>query len=316
MTDSLETYDIDAVSDRIGAALLGPESVTDRADSVRSDEEVSPPDTMSANSEPLRPDLLPPPASWKKEMHEHWGKMPREAQAYYNEREQQMLDGMKGFKQISEVIKPYESVFSQSGMSAYQVIDRLLKAHTLLTQGDIASRKQAYDTLGKNLRLVEEAAQAQQANGQPVDPSIKALQDKLSTIEQGLLAQQQAIYDEARSKASQEVDVFAADTKAHPYFDEVAEEMQLFLRQGASLQEAYDKAVWVNAATRAKEQARTLTEHDAKLKENARLQTLPKKKAVAANVRGSGDGQASTEPVGSLEDTIKSTLRDIQQRVS
>ena len=42
------------------------------------------------------------------------------------------------------------------------------------------------------------------------------------------------------------METFALDTKAHPYFDEVADDIIALLKTGASLQEAYDKAVWAN----------------------------------------------------------------------
>jgi hypothetical protein len=92
--------------------------------------------------------------------------------------------------------------------------------------------------------------------------------------------------------------------------------MQLFIRQGASLQEAYDKAVRINDAVFQKEQARILTEHEAKLKETARLAALPKKKAASVNLSSDRDGPEPTEPLGTMEDTIKKTLKQIRQRAS
>ena len=54
-------------------------------------------------------------------------------------------------------------------------------------------------------------------------------------------AQQQAEYDAAKARIDQEVNAFASDP-AHPYFDEVADEVVRLTHTGMSLQEAYDQA--------------------------------------------------------------------------
>ena len=99
-------------------------------------------------------------------------------------------------------------------------------------------------------------------------------------------------------------------------FDEVADEIALLVSQGKSLQDAYDTAVWMNPVTRAKEQARLTSEHEAKLKETARLEALPKKRATSVNVKNGDAARTPTEPVGSLEDTIRETHRAIRARPS
>ena len=204
---------------------------------------------------------------------------------------------------------------NQMNIQAPHAIDSLLRAHRMLTEGPLEQRKAYYDMLGKNLKIIEEqTAQAQPAT--PVDPTIQALQAKLTGLETAIQERSQRELDAARAEVQKEVDAFAADEKAHPYFNEVATDIVAFVSHGASLQDAYDKAVWANPVTRAKEQARALTEHEAKLKENARLAALPKKKAASVNLSSSGEGKAPTGPVGSLEDTIKSTMRELKQRAS
>ena len=77
---------------------------------------------------------------------------------------------------------------------------------------------------------------------------------------------------------------------------------------------AYDNAVWLNPVTRAKEITRAQTEAESKLKETARLDALPKKKAKGVNVSSSGDGSEPTEPTGTLEETVRSTMKKIRER--
>ena len=316
---STGTIDIDAASDRI-SSMLGDFS---SADAGQGDDPVKTPETASAapsaSSSPTpEPAPLDVPKSWKKEMHDYWPKMPREAQQYYIEREEQMLNYVKPFQ---EVLKPYEHLFSQR--KPHEMIGSLLRAQQMLTQGTDEQKfghlKDLIKNLGYSDRFAEKQAQAiqdAQAQGQPQpNPEIQALSQKLSNLEQVMTQQQQAVYQQARSEAMQQIEAFAAD-KAHPYFDEVGDEIAIFIGQGKSLQDAYDMAVWANPVTRAKEQARAQTEHEAKLKENARLQSLSKKKAAGVNVQSRDTGRTPTEPLGSMEDTIKSTLREIRQRAS
>lgn len=57
---------------------------------------------------------------------------------------------------------------------------------------------------------------------------------------------------EEMARIEKEVEAFAADP-AHPFFDELSDDIAAILKTGASLAEAYEKAVWANPVTRAKE---------------------------------------------------------------
>src|SRR6187549_13360 len=115
------TLDFESASARIGESILGP---SDQPPAEQSEEQVvESPTQTSPLTQPTRatsateppPDLLPPPKSWRQDMHPHWGKMPKEAQQYYVEREKQMLDGMSQYKQIQQILAPYEPMLSQAG---------------------------------------------------------------------------------------------------------------------------------------------------------------------------------------------------------
>jgi hypothetical protein len=134
-------------------------------------------------------------------------------------------------------------------------------------------------------------------------------------MQQVLTSQHQEALQVAKEKATQEVETFATDS-AHVYFEELQDDILGFLKIGDSLQGAYEKAVWANPVTRAKEIARTQTETEAKLKENARLQALPKKVARSVNIGGREIQRAPTEPLGKMEDTLKTTLASLRSRVA
>ena len=318
---STGTMDYEAAADRIGSALFSQLTEPSETPGIEERQENASPDIPPTSPEAVAASPAPPaapktydvPKSWKKEMHEHWGKVTPEAQAYIIEREEQLLNGFKQFSPLRDALQPHLDYLNKQNIQAPHAIDSLLRAHRMLTEGPLEQRRTYLKQLEKNLGLVEDAAQAQAA---PVDPTIQALQQKLASLESTIQERAQRELDAVKSEVQKELDAFAADTKAHPYFTDVATDIAAFVSQGKSLQDAYDMAVWANPVTRAKEQARVLTEHEAKLKENARLSALPKKKAASVNLSSSGEGKAPTEPVGSLEDTIRGTMRELKQRAS
>lgn len=310
----------DAV-DRIGASVFGEMHEPTEAPGI---EEIQAEPEKPVAQAPLQeaapsqevPQAYDPPKSWKKEMHGYWTKLDPTVQGYFIEREKQLLDGFQSFRPIQEAVRPHIDFLRRIGVPPERAIDVLLRAQARLTEGPIEQRRAAYKELGKNLQLLEEAAQQAQAQQAPVDPVVQRLEQKLSGLESVLFERQQREVEDVRKSVQKEVDTFAADTKAHPYFDEVATDIASFVSLGMSLQDAYEKAVWANPATRQKELTRVQTEHEAKLKENARLTSLPKKRAAGVNLKSNGEGAAPTGPVGSLEDTIREAHREIRQRAS
>lgn len=316
---STSTLDVEAMSDRIGASLgedlVGKMQTPTETPGLQEAVSNEPSEPQSnATTTPIETPRYDVPKSWKREMHDHWGKISPDAQAYIIEREKQLLEGFSRFKPVQEALTPHMEYLNQKGIQAPYAIDSLIRAHRMLTEGPIEQRRQHLRQLEKNLGLVDENPSVPSTPQQPVDPIIQSVQQKISSIEQQLQQERAAQIARIRQEHESQVEAFAADTKAHPYFDEVAEQIAILVSQGQSLQDAYDNAVWLNPATRAKEQARLLTEHEAKLKENARLAALPKKKAASVNISSNGSGSEPTEPAGSLEDTIKSTLRDLRKR--
>lgn len=304
---------VDRVSSMLGEDLLGP---------AKEQPQVEPPDKPELAAQPVveQPAVQPitaydMPKSWKADMRDYWGKMPREAQEYNIQREKQLLEGFQQFRPIQEALQPHQEFLSRIGAAPAQAVGLLLNAQRRLTEGTLEQRKAAYKELGENLKLLEAVAAQQPDQSQPqIDPAVQSLQSRIDAIERQAQQEYQTKVEAIRAENTKLVDAFFADTKAHPYCDEVADEWAIFIKEGFSLQEAYDRAVRANPAVFAKEQARLLTEEQAKWKENARLNSLSKKKATSVNIKSNGDGAEPTEPLGSIEDTIKDTAKKIRAR--
>jgi hypothetical protein len=310
--DAEPAFNMEAASDRIADQLF-PGREKDEVDAP--DEVHETKATVSASVTPA----MDVPKTWPVEMRDHWGKTPREVQDYWGKREKQMIEGLEQYKQdatlsrtFKEVVAPFSQILQAQGLDAPQAVHYLLNAHSRLTQGSMESRAAAYHELGQSLGLQQQGQS--QNEMQPIDRNMMALQQEMASIKQDLMARHNADYQTAYTKISQDVDAFASDA-AHPHFNAVADDIVLLLKTGLPLQEAYEKAVWANPLTREKEvQARFLTE-TGKRQETARLNALPKARAAKANVRGVNSSRSPKEALGSMEDTIKSTLSDIRQRI-
>jgi len=291
----------------------------------------------------------PAPKTWPKEMHEHWGKTPKEVREYWNLREKQMLDGLEQYKgdanygkreywnlrekqmldgleqykgdanygkQMRDAITPYMALIQAQGIDAPKAVQTLLNAHYKLSVSSPSQKQQYLQYIARQYGISTDGL-GQPAGGQPAaDPRYQQLQDQLYLLQQHIQGQQQAATKHEQERIAGEVNAFASD-KAHPYFDEVADEMVSFIRSGASLQDAYEKAVWANPVTRAKEQARVQQDQQAEAKRKAQEAAEAAKKAAAANIRSRDTRRTPTEqPRGTmrnLDSVMTEVMREIKQ---
>ena len=262
-------------------------------------------------------DAIPPPKSWAKETHEIWAKVPPEAQKMFLQREEQMLRGLSEYreyhglgKSINEVISPYRPMIQAAGIDDAKAIATLLNAHYRLTQGPLESRRATYEQLGRDLGFAPQSAAQGQPNERPVDQEAR---QRLERLEHQLMERQRGELNQLRQTVTKEFEDFAKDK---PYIDDVAPEMVAFINAGATLQDAYDRAIYANPVTRAKELSRLQKESEEKLKEKTRAAVDKAKGATAANVRGRDTTQAPTGPKGKFldDETLRQELREIQAR--
>ena len=206
-------------------------------------------------------------------------------------------------------MQPYLQVFQSQGIDPMQQVSGLMRAHVALATGTPEQKQQFFQHLAKEygVDLDTEAPY--------VDPQVAGLQKQLSDLQSRLNGREQHEANEARSKLQAEIDSFASDP-AHQYFDEVANDMAGLLRSGAAkdLKDAYDKAIWANPITRAKEQARLTADAEAKAKAEAAERAKQARKATGANVKSSAKAASGTAPLGSIDDTLNAALAAIKSR--
>lgn len=326
--------DIDAgvaeISSGLGFGKPEAESSDDLfADTTETTEQPAddvPDEGEQANNEPTERvaevTARPAPRSWAKETHEHWAKIPKEAQEYIEKRENDMTAGLEQYKensgfgkQIREIMTPYKALLQAQGVDEPKAIQYLLNAHYRLTNGQASEKAQYLASLAQSYGIdVTRLTQGEQQ--QQVAPEVQALQEKVNRLELGLTAREQASLNEARAKAGQTVNTFASDPK-NGYFEEVADDIVKLIETGETLEAAYEKAVWANPVTRAKEMARIQTENEAKLRGRGKLEAAAALKAKSSNIRTRDTSKAPTESRGKLfGDSHEAEMREIVRKGS
>ena len=273
---------------------------------------------------PSAPDpLATPPGTWRKEAAAVWAKLDPVARQEVLKREQDIFQGLEGYKadaqmgrSLQQVLQPYQHIFQQLGINPVQQLAGLLNTHHALATGDPATKAQLMQRIIKDYGIDPNALRP--AEDAPyVAPEVQNLQNLVQRLQSRLDGQDQQRFTAAQASAAKDVETFAANP-ANKYFDEVANDIAHLLstKSAGSLQEAYEKAVWLNPVVRTKHLA-DLDKANKAAAETERLNRLKASKAaMSANVRASSKPGSGTAPLGTMDDTLKQTLADIQSRGS
>jgi hypothetical protein len=268
------------------------------------------------------PDAPQPPKTWRKEALDLWGQLPPAVQSEVAKREEDMFRGMEAYKadaaygkDFRTALQPYMELLQASGINPAQQTAGLMQAHITLATGSPEQKVQFLRQIAADYG-VDLAGLSPDA--QPfVDPAVQALQSDLNSVKSILQQTQQREQNARLSEMTQKVNAFAADPK-NVYFEEVATDVADLLRTKVcnTLEEAYEKAIWANPTTRAKEIARQTAERDTAARSAAAKRAAEAKKAASAVVQTRAKQSSGTAPVGSMDDTMKEILAEINGRHS
>lgn len=239
-----------------------------------------------------------------------------------------MFRGLEGYKadanlgkSFSQVLAPFQPMLAQTNTDPARLTQEFLSTHVRLLNSTPEQKVQEIMNIAKMYGIELPAGQPD-PNAPYLDPEVKALRDELASVKSQLSgqAQQQARIQAAeqeriRASLNAEINAFAADP-ANVYFNDVANDIATLLKSGAAkdLKDAYQQAIWLNPATRAKELDREATARAAAAQEEARKKAEDAAKATAANVRTKAKQASGTAALGSIDDTLKETLAAIKSR--
>jgi hypothetical protein len=316
-----DVFDMEGAVDTLSADIFGKsddginESEEHEEVAEEGDEEVSAKTeketekTVETKEEKEEVEKIDLPASWKKDMQEKWEKLDVEAQKYVVERENQMRAGLDKDRvdadlgrTMRDMMKPYDALFQERGIEAPQAVQYLLQAHNILSSGTPEQKAGVMAQLAQSYGVGEQ---------KDVDPQVQNLTQRLQTMEQNLNASHQRSLQEMRTKIDSEVTAFAEE---HPLFDDLQDDIVKLIQVGETLEDAYEKALWANPSTRQKELDRLDTQRAAETEKLAKKEVEEAKKAKSVNVKGRNLKKAPTAPLGSMEDTMRETYRNINNR--
>ena len=266
------------------------------------------------------------PKTWTKEALATWATIPERAQQEILKREDDFLKGITQYKtaadigmSYSKVVEPYAPILAAENIDPVQMFQSFAANHYLLTRGTpqqkielAANMLSGYQIpLADLLNYIADT----DVDLNPVDPRVQSLEKELAEVKNLVSTANKRQTDAATDAISREIDAFAADP-AHPYFDELAGDIQKLFGSGlaSSLQEAYDKAVFANPETRQKEIDRLTAEKLSAANDKAEIRKDKITKSTAADVILTPKSRDGTIPKGSIDDTLEETMAAIQSR--
>jgi hypothetical protein len=264
------------------------------------------------------------PKTWTKEALADWATLPPRVQQEVLKREEDFLRGITQYKTAAEigqrydaVAQPYQAILQAENIDPVQLFQSFAANHYLLSKGTEDQKLQIAASLvdGYGIdfaKLID--YMGDRAVGAP-DPYVKQLETRLAQLEGTTRQQVEAQHSAARSQVENEVSAFASDP-AHPYFEEVSDDIAKLLNSGLAtdLKDAYEKAVYANPVTRQKELDRLTAEARASGQSVAQTRVDKIARSTAADVKTIPTQRNSTIPRGSMDDTLAETLASIQSR--
>jgi len=315
--DSGSEIDMDAAMDSISSDLFGKEPEEEVAEEVSEEvteavEEKT--EEVKAEETEEKEESRAAPQSWRKEMHEFWKGVDPAVQDYIEQREQQMHEGLEKDRgdanlgrTMRDAMEPYSQLLESQGIEGGALARNLFNAHARLSTADDAGKLDMIKQIANSYGLELDGSK------QEIDPVMRAMQDKVNNIEQRYTAAEQAARQAEEARIASDVEAFILDPK-HEFFDEVSPEMISFIDGGKSLEDAYNLALKANPVTYQQTLDQQIKEAVEKAKAEWGAEAEKTRKAKSANVRGRDTVRASTEPKGTIEDTLLETYNEIQSR--
>lgn len=251
----------------------------------------------------------------RKEEAEAFAKASPEVQQAFQRRANEMFQGMEQYRAkaqfadtMERTLAPHMDTINGFGVTPDVAIGALLNADRALRSGTPEQKQQYLAKIANDYGI--DIASVQAYVPPPYNPTVSALEQKVQQLE-GFF-QQQVTQGQQREQETLNSTIaqFATDPK-HSHFESVKAHMSALLQAGQAkdLPDAYEQAVWANPTTR----AAALAEQQAKARQEATQKAQAARAAASVNTRARPSMPVSL-PIGSMDETIRSALRNIQQR--
>jgi len=333
-------FDINAAADQIGADLglelddtgdaleTGSEEPKGRETSVEGVAGVqTPAEQPGATAEPSpapapTDPLLSAPKTWKADAAAQWAALPEGIRAEIHRREENMFAGIEQYKQDAglgrqfiQSIQQYIPTLQQYGIDPFQQVRSLMEAHHTLALGSPQQKAAMLRRLDHDYKLGIFDQAGQQLEAPFLDPAVANLQSQLQDVNSRLENRERQEAAARQSSARTAVEAFASDPK-NQYFDECSNEIAMLVQQALPLADAYERAIWLNPGTRAKEIARLNAAQVASAEAERKANAAKAAAGTAGKPRASAKPSGPAAAVGSLDETLAEQLAAIKARNS
>lgn len=269
------------------------------------------------------------PASWKPDVREHWGALPDSVRAEIARREteharfmQETAEARKTAESVAQVVQPYLHFIKAEGSNPIQAIDNLMSTAARLRTGTgpelatlVAGIVNQFGTgrFGPQfIEMLDSALAGQQPRA--ADPQTaqveQLLNQKLAPVQSMLTqfqqAQAQAQYN-AQYQAQNEVAQFLSNAE---FGEDVREDMADILEaaqrrgQNMTLQQAYEKATFMNDSVR-----KVMQQRQAAQGAQIHTQAAQRARAAAVSVSGSAPVGAMQQPATDIRSAIEAAIQ-------
>jgi len=261
----------------------------------------------------------PAPTTWRAEAQATWDALPDLVKDEVIKRETDIMKGIEQYKgdaSIGKVLKnsltPHMQLFQQHNINPIKHVEELLSLSAGLVTGTPEHRRETIAALAQQFGVdLSDYAPAY------VDPTVDKLQKEVQSLRQAQQTQFQAAQQARFAEVSAQVTKFASDA-SKPHFADVLDDMTQLVKSGqaATLEDAYEKAIWLNPAVRSKELARLQTEAAEKAAKDKAEHAKRAATAASVNVRARSQESGTTIRPGSMDETLAATLAEIKSRTS
>jgi hypothetical protein len=295
------------------ADVVAPESPEQKAERIRDREgkfarpELSAPEGAPQEQAPV---IKAAPNTWRKEQAAKFATLPPDVQDEVLRREQDFFKGIEQYKgkaqfaeRMEKAIIPHADTLRSLGVNPDVAVSELLMADRKLRYGSPSEKQQYFAYLAQSYGIDPTQLQVQQ-NVQ-VDPNVQHLQNQVQQLT-GYVQQQQLLSQRQEEQTlTGEISKFASNP-VNRHFESVRGDMAALLQAGIAtdLQDAYERAIYANPATR----AAVLAEQQAAARQQAAKKAQAARSAGSVNIMRRPSMPVS-QPIGSMDDTIRQTLR-------
>jgi len=246
------------------------------------------------------------PAAWAKEHHPLWDKLDPAIQEVILKRETDVSRGFeeralkaRPYEELDQIFQPHRQRWHLNGWSEAQAIQQLLAAQTYLEQDPV----NAIRWLAASYGLRPEQLYQQQTQVDPMAQYVAPLHQRIADLETARQREREAVQQHQDRALLSEIESFSKD---HPHLEHLRHDMAVLLANGRAetLQEAYDKAIWMYPELRTQILADQAKDQAAKSAEDA-----ARARKAASSITGAPTGDGAREgPRASLREEIEAAF--------